>query len=125
MSVYSTLILITNNSFAKAVVAPLGKVDGNDLFVTVNDLNQLKIMALLFTIGSLWTIIKGLYHWFTNKESNLDKRIDDIEKSQKEILTAIQRLDIHLAQVKDNKVTETQVRDIVRDEYEFIQKYRK
>lgn len=125
MKSFFILILITNISHAKAVIAPVGKVDGNDLFVTVNDLNQLKIMFLLFALTTLYTVGKELWNWIRNKDSDVGKRIDKMEEKQDEILTAIQKLEIHLAHVKDNKVTEMDVRSIVRDEYEFIQKHRK
>lgn len=117
MSVCFLLIPIAKTE-AKKLIIPLSNPDP-DSYVSFNDLNQMKILILTFVVTAL---VKIVWDVLKSKNSDVTGRIVSIEKTQHDILNAIQRLGIHLDQVKASQVVENEVREIVRNEIDYAEK---
>jgi hypothetical protein len=120
--------LFLSQAFAKnsPAIFPLAQTDKGEVYVTFNDINQMKIMFLIFALSGLIGIIKWGVGLFTRTEQKsregMDRRLLELEKNDKDILNAIQRLEIHLAHVKDDQVKSDEVRSIVRNEFDYLHK---
>lgn len=114
------LTILTSISHAKPVVVPLN----NEQYLTINDLNDLKIGFLFFVITSLLSLIKWVWGFFSGERKELTDRVKSLEKSQDEVLSELKTMHLLLAQVKDAQLTESEVRSIVRNESEYEAKLR-
>lgn len=107
---------------------PLASTDHGEVYVTFNDINQLKIMFLIFALSASISLIKWLVGFFTKTEQRskeaMDKRLTKLEDGNDEILIALQELKIHFQHMKSDQVNSDQVRQIARDEITYLQKTR-
>lgn len=99
----------------------------SDIFVTTKDLDQMKLMFLVFAASSLLSLIKFLWDLITKKEEkerqrNAD-RLDSLEATQGEILKTLQKLEINLSHISNLDADE--VRDIARQEVIYARKIQK
>jgi hypothetical protein len=126
---YSLILILSTNALAKTpAVFPIGTNEHGEVYVSFGDLQQLKIMFLVFACYALINIIKWIINVFTKSELKtreaMHKRLNELEDKDNEILKAIQRLEIHMAHMKDGQVGAEQVRQIARDELNYLNKVR-
>lgn len=121
---------LISQAYAKSgpAVFPLASTDKGEVYVTFNDINQLKIMFLIFALSASISLIKWLVGLFTKTEQRsreaMDKRLTKLEDGNDEILIALQELKIHFQHMKSDQVNSDQVRQIARDEITYLQKTR-
>lgn len=97
---------------------------GNDMYLTVNDLKDFKILALTIIVISGLNLLKFLVSLFSSERKELNARVKDLEEMSNKIDHKMDQIMVTLAQVKDSQITLMQVQDITRKEIEFIEKYK-
>lgn len=120
--------LFITQALAKSspAIFPLGSTDKGEVYVTWSDVNQMKMMMLVFAVYALFNLVKWIIGLFTKTEMKtreaMHERLEALEKQGASILNAIQKLEIHLSHVKDGQVTENEVRSITRNELDYVAK---
>lgn len=121
--------LLLSKVFAKSpAVFPLASTDKGELYVTFNDINQMKIMFLVFAAYALFNILKGIAGFFTKSElktrEKMNDRLEKLEENSELILRRFDEFSIKLSHLSDGQVTSDEVRAITRDEIAYITKLR-
>lgn len=131
MNVFFSLIqMFQTEVFAKSspAVFPLGSTDKGEIYMTFNDINQMKIGILIFAVYALFNLLKWIIGLFTKSEQKtreaMHERLEMLEKQNNVILNSIQKLELHFAHMKDGQVTANEVREITRDEIAYVSKLR-
>jgi hypothetical protein len=121
-SYFLLMILITaNTSFAKTLTVPLDA----EKFITVSDLQSIKIGFLIFVVTSLLHLIKWVWSFFSGRDKDMGDRLKTVEKTQDQVLSKLDNLTLLIAQVKDGQISETQVIRIMREEQAHEERLRK
>lgn len=112
---------MTNRIDAKPVLVPVSP----DISIGVTDIKDLKILILIFALGSLANLLKWVWGFFSNKDEDRDKKIDEMKDVQSETLNAIKELRIYVGQLRDGQLSESEIRNLIRDEANYAEKLAK
>lgn len=122
MSVYFTLIYLIKTSEAAPKAIASKVIENPETYLTINDLKDFKILALTLIVISGLNLVKFLLSLFSNERKELNERVKDLEDITTKIDHKMDQMMLSIAQLKDGQITESEVRNLSREEINYVEK---
>jgi translation initiation factor 2B subunit (eIF-2B alpha/beta/delta family) len=118
----------------EAIAIPLPEI-AEGIHLTFKDIDQLKMMFLVYTVTLLWGVVKSGITWWKEKHDESEEKVQEfmektteaiqrIEMKQQKIEDKQETIMTMIENVSDNKASFDDVRDITRKEIEYAKKLR-
>jgi hypothetical protein len=121
MSVYFLLTILTSISKAGPKIMPVA----NDVFVTVNDFNQIKVAVLAFVVLQLLGFVKWVFGIFFGDNRTLSEKVNSLETNDALIIQKLENIEKYYANLKDSQISEGEIRNLIRDEASYAEKLKR
>jgi hypothetical protein len=126
---FFSLLITFSSSLALAqkkvpVLLPGPETKDGPSYVTFEDINQMKMLALMFAVSGLVSIIKMGWDWWRTTNDKTKEKLEAVDSDIQQVLTTLQRLEIHVQNLQSSQVTHEKVHDVVRKEIEYISRVR-
>lgn len=93
-------------------------------FVTFQDVDQMKIMVLVFAVSALVQAIKILWDWFSAKTNKTDQKLDYLVSAVNRLEEQVGYLKTNHSRLEDEAISREQMVGLVRAELEYLEKIR-